>query len=108
MPKYASGKYARAMCDRCGIEVKYSILMLEWTGFKVCPDCFDEKSELEFPNNNASDAEALMQPRPDVDLEVSEGSVKSKDTTTGDTPIGTMFRGFAPTSILGAVTVSIT
>ena len=50
MPKYAGGTYARAMCDRCGIEVKYSTLLLEWTGYKVCPDCWDPKTELEFPN----------------------------------------------------------
>ena len=107
MGKYAGGTYARAMCDRCGIEVKYSTLMLEWTGYKVCPDCWDPKTELEFPNKPPVDAEALINPRPDVDMEASEGNIAATDVSTGDTPIGTMFRGFEPSSELGSVTVTI-
>jgi hypothetical protein len=49
-----------------------------------------------------------MNPRPDTDVEASEGKVSAKDTSTGDTPIGTMFRGFEPTGILASVTVTIT
>jgi hypothetical protein len=107
MSKFSAGKYAKAMCDRCGVEYKYTLLQLEWTGHKVCPECFDEKSSLEFPNNIPVDAEALMSPRPDTDVEVSEGRVSAKDISTGDTPIGTMFRGFEPVSAVGSVTVTI-
>jgi len=107
MPKYAGGKYAKAMCDRCGIEFKYSTLVLEWTGYKVCPDCFDEKTPLEFPGRVPNDAEALIQPRPDNDMEVNEGSIAATDISTGDTPIGTMFIGFEPTGSVNSVTVTI-
>jgi len=107
MPSYASGKYAKGICDRCGVEVKYSSLMLEWTGYKVCADCFDEKSALDFPSKPPTDAEALIQPRPDNDVEVGEGHIAATDISTGDTPIGTMFRGFEPTGSVGSVTVSI-
>jgi hypothetical protein len=48
-----------------------------------------------------------MNPRPDTDVEASEGKVSAKDTSTGDTPIGTMFRGFEPASAVGSVTVTI-
>jgi len=107
MSKFSAGKHAKAMCDRCGVEYKYTLLQLEWTGYKVCPECFDEKSALEFPTNVPVDAEALMNPRPDTDVEASEGKVSAKDTSTGDTPIGTMFRGFEPVSAVGSVTVTI-
>jgi len=62
---------------------------------------------LEFPTNVPVDAEALMNPRPDTDVEASEGKVSAKDTSTGDTPIGSMFRGFEPASAVGSVTVTI-
>jgi len=107
MSKFSAGKYAKAMCDRCGVEYKYTVLRQEWTGHKVCPECFDEKSSLEFPNNIAVDAEALMSPRPDVDVEASEGSIIAKDIATGDTPVGTMFRGFEPNGTINSVTVTI-
>ena len=107
MAKYASGKYARSMCDRCGVAEKYTTLLLEWTGFKVCSECFDEKSPLEFPGRTPNDAEALMQPRPDVDVEANQGNIAATDISTGDTPIGTMFRGFEPTGSVNSVTVTI-
>ena len=31
---YAQGKYARAICDRCGFDIPYLDLRKEWTGFK--------------------------------------------------------------------------
>ena len=41
---YASGKYAVAICDRCGFQYKYSQLRKEWTGFRVCAECYEPKS----------------------------------------------------------------
>jgi hypothetical protein len=92
------------MCIR---DRKYTTLLLEWTGFKVCSECFDEKSPLEFPGRTPNDAEALMQPRPDVDVEANQGNIAATDISTGDTPIGTMFRGFEPTGSVNSVTVTI-
>ena len=38
---YALGKYAKAICDRCGFEYKLSALKEEWNGLKTCPECFE-------------------------------------------------------------------
>ena len=60
---YAQGKYARAICDRCGFDVPYSELRKEWTGFKVCGECYEPKSpQLDPPH--VTDPESLYQPRP--------------------------------------------
>ena len=37
---YALGKFAIALCDRCSFEYKLSELKEEWTGFKVCSECY--------------------------------------------------------------------
>ena len=42
---YAVGKYARAICDRCGFEYKYLELRKEWNGLKTCPSCFEPKHQ---------------------------------------------------------------
>ena len=61
---YAQGKYARAICDRCGFDVAYSELKKEWTGFKVCNECYEPKSPQLEPSHQITDPEALEQPRP--------------------------------------------
>ena len=40
---YASGKFAKALCDRCGFEYKLNELKQEWNGSKTCPDCYEPK-----------------------------------------------------------------
>ena len=40
---YATGKYALALCDRCGFRYKLLELRKEWTGLKVCDSCFEPK-----------------------------------------------------------------
>ena len=99
---YTSGKRSKAMCDRCGIEIKYQKLKAEWTGLKVCRDCWDPKTALEFPSNFPSDPEALRDPRPDNDKEASNGTVY-----IGTDDLGTTFTTPALELILGEVTVSI-
>jgi len=61
---YAQGKYARAICDRCGFDVAYSELKKEWTGFKVCNECYEPKSPQLEPFHQITDPESLEQPRP--------------------------------------------
>ena len=61
---YAQGKYARAICDRCGFDVAYSELKKEWTGFKVCNECYEPKSPQLEPSHQITDPESLEQPRP--------------------------------------------
>lgn len=63
---FASGKYALAICDRCGFRYKYTEIREEWNGSRVCPECFETKHpQLESPKVRA-DAEALRNARPDV------------------------------------------
>ena len=62
--RYASGKYANAICDRCGHRVPYLSLVTEaQTGLKVCPECEDEPERL-VPRE--PDAVLLREPRPDT------------------------------------------
>ena len=72
---YAIGKYAKAVCDRCGFEYKLSQLKEEWNGTKTCRDCFDPKHPQLEPLPHVSDPEALYKPRPNTDVGVGEGFV---------------------------------
>jgi hypothetical protein len=63
---YALGKYAQAICDRCGFQYPYLDLREEWNNFKVCPECYEPKARQLEPTQVGSDPEALFQPRPDV------------------------------------------
>lgn len=63
---YAVGIYAKAICDRCGFEYDYLMLQKEWTGFKVCPECYEPKHPQLEPSHQPTDPEALHEPRPDV------------------------------------------
>ena len=80
MARYASGKYAWAMCDICGIRCRYrdlrgTTIMGRLTGLLACPTCWDPDHPQNFlPQALASegvDAVALENPRPDTGLEAS-------------------------------------
>ena len=64
---YASGKFAKAMCDRCGFEYKLLELKQEWNGLKTCPECYEPKHPQLEPTPTVADAQALFEPRPDND-----------------------------------------
>lgn len=78
MSKYASGKYALSLCDKCGLTFRYLNIKSEaGTGFRVCSGCDDGQYNLfDHPQNHVGDAfrrpEAinLRYPRPDVPLAV--------------------------------------
>ena len=72
---YASAKYAKAICDRCGFEYKLLQLKEEWNGLKVCPNCYESKHPQLDPSPHVIDPEALYEPRPNNDKEVGEGFV---------------------------------
>lgn len=100
--RFTSGKYAKAICDRCGNKVPYKKLKLEWTGLRVCPACWDPKTALEFPEHFPADPESLRDPRPDTDKESSNGTV-----FVGADDLGQTF-SLDPMQIeLGEVTVTI-
>jgi len=110
---YASGKHSVAICDRCGFRFKYSKLRKEWTGFRVCSECYEPKHPQLEPVRHVADPEALRNPRPSVNASAVAGSgvVSTIDpnfmtTVTGDS-IGSAFDGIKATISVGTVTVTV-
>lgn len=72
MTKYAAGKYALGICDRCGLRYKLSSLKYETvnrkkTGVKVCPSCWDPDHPQNFVSElRPDDPRPLRDPRPEV------------------------------------------
>lgn len=109
--KFTSGKFAFAICDRCGDKIKYKDLKTEYTGFRVCKICLDPKTKQEYPTRagTVNDPESLKNPRPDADVEAGKGVISSADYTNGETPIGQQIEDEGKITVeLGQVTVSIT
>ena len=59
MAVFASGKYALAICDRCGQQYKFLQLKKEWNGLMTCPECFETKHPQLEKKNDPTDAQAL-------------------------------------------------
>jgi len=72
---YATGKFAKALCDRCGFEYKLLELREEWNNLKVCPSCYEPKHPQLEPLRAKADPESLYKPRPNNDHEEGEGFV---------------------------------
>jgi hypothetical protein len=62
--RYAVGKKSLAICDRCGQQYPYLTLRKEWTGFKVCQECFEVKHPQLEPDPPPFEPQALYEPRP--------------------------------------------
>lgn len=61
---FAAGKYARFICQRCGLQWDYNQQMREWTGEIVCPECYDVKHpQLTLPRIQ-NDIRSLRRPFP--------------------------------------------
>jgi len=114
---YASAKFARALCDRCGFEYKLGELREEWNGFKTCPDCYEPKAPQIEPLPVVNDSEALYKPRPNNDAEVGEGFVVVSDANVFNSSstnflcmnssiLGSNFSLTEMTSALGTVTIT--
>jgi ribosome-binding protein aMBF1 (putative translation factor) len=56
--------HVRGICDRCGFEYPLVTLRKEWTGLKVCRECYDIRHPQEFVRGKA-DKQAVADPRPD-------------------------------------------
>lgn len=67
---YASGKLARAICDRCGLAYDYQDLQEQpenqrLTGLWVCPSCLDiDHEQLQLNRLRVIDPQALEHARP--------------------------------------------
>jgi len=113
---YASGKHALGICDRCGWQCRYLDMKKEWTGLKVCSECYESKHPQLTPAK-VFETESLFEPRPETRLPKAQlGVVTTIDpnpqiSTTGDS-IGTVFSGatsgdpFKMSSEIGDLTVS--
>jgi len=98
---YASGKYAKAQCDRCGFVYDYQTLQSEWNGLRVCEECFESKQPQLTPVI-LKDAETLFEPRPTEPAPTTGyGIIRTRDDI-----IGSSFDMKQVTSSLGTVTVT--
>ena len=117
---YALGTHARAICDRCGFNYPYLELKKEWTGFKVCEECYEIKHPQLEPAHHKADPEALREPRPSVSAPTTGlGFVRVSNPVNpinlvsspimwaenSDT-IGSSFEGLTSTSEVGSVTIT--
>ena len=111
---YAVGKRAFAICDRCGWRYRYLQLQMEWTGFKVCPECYEVKNPQLDPPPLGPEAESLYQPRPEVPLPQAQLGVVTTEvpgpmtSTVNDPPsmIGHAFNGLVGQGAVGDLTVT--
>lgn len=124
--KFASGKNAIALCDRCGQQYKLSRLRKltvkgRIVSTKVCPECFDpDHPQLMLGAYPVYDPQALREPRPDSSFLQSGAGVNgepglgSRVVQWGWNPVGGAWFNFGitpndlvATTRLGAVTVEI-
>lgn len=72
MTRFATGKYALGICDRCGLTFKLNSLRAEtYKGVllknRVCSDCYDpDHPQLFIDTVDTTDGMALRDPRPDT------------------------------------------
>ena len=91
MARFATGRKSRAICDRCGFEIRYLDLRAEWNGLRVCPECWEPKHPQLEPRT-VVDAQALFQPRPgenkreDVRVVLKTGVAGHGKVLGGDVP----------------------
>ena len=84
---FASGKYAIATCDRCGLQFKYSHLRPLTSdgrpnGLHVCRDCWEpEHPQDDLGKLPVHDPQALRHARPDQSLTDSRTLVGSWEGT---------------------------
>lgn len=85
--KFASGKYAIALCDRCGFKYKLTnlkqlVIKQKNVNIIVCPTCWEaDHPQLSLGLYPVVDAQALRNPRPEIFTE-------SRDYQYGWNPIG--------------------
>ena len=110
MAGYAVGKYSLAICDQCGQRYPYKVLKKEWTGFKVCPECYEPKHPQLEPKRGINEPIAVYEPRPDSVSTVTVSVWQGGDSTIAS--VGMQPAPVAKTltagSMIGTFTISIT
>jgi hypothetical protein len=125
--KFASGKKAIAICDRCGQrfklkELKEEIIKTKRYNLLVCKECWDpDHPQLQLGMYPVDDPQALRNPRRDTTYVTSGPNVVgnptmgSRDTQWGWAPVGgasAYDTGLTPnylvaTTYVGSVTVTL-
>tara|TARA_B100001063_G_scaffold168980_1_gene158198 strand:- start:1604 stop:2428 length:825 start_codon:yes stop_codon:yes gene_type:complete len=107
---YASGKYAKFICDTCGFAYPYISAKTKWNGNRVCNECFEPKNPQEDTFPLTVDAEALWKPRGEVSLPQAELGRVFTDNPGNVNPdedlIGSKFTGYQGKSSVGILTVN--
>ena len=92
--RFASGKYAIAMCDRCGQQYKLKQLKAltiktKKVNILVCHECWEpDQPQLSLGMYPVDDPQALRNPRPDTTYQVSGTSGLQESLTDNYTPQG--------------------
>lgn len=88
-PKYASGKYAIAECDRCGQryklkELRKLTIKTKQVSIKVCNECWEyDHPQLQLGMYPVYDPQAVREPRPDISYYQSGLNGLQLTNTTG-------------------------
>ena len=126
--RYASGKIAIAICDRCGFrfrlrELKELVIKTKKVNLLVCPTCWDpDHPQLQLGMYPVDDPQGLRNPRPDSTYlqsgPLADGSIGggSRDIQWGWNPVGgavSFASAFTPNDLaprgeVGIVTILIT
>lgn len=107
---YTAGKYALGICDQCGQQFKLNELKKEWTGFKVCQECYEPKHPQLNTQRAINEPIALLQPRPDGIQTVRVSLIYGGDSTFSSVGMqpAPVARPLTAAGVLGTVTVTIT
>lgn len=72
MPRFARGKYSKAICDICGFAYPYQTLKKNSDGFLVCPTDYEPEHPQENPRGIYPDPQALRSPRPEKEIRLTD------------------------------------
>jgi len=92
--RFASGKWAIAICDRCGQqyklkELKKLTIKTKQMNILVCHECWEpDQPQLSLGMYPVNDPQALRNPRPDTTYKVSGTSGLQESLTDNNTPQG--------------------
>ena len=86
MAKYATGKYAKAISDRSGMEFPYKEMVREWNGSFVHVSEFEPKQPQLEPKPFVADPQGLEQARPQrfPSDQIGGGNMVANLTLPGD------------------------
>ena len=111
---YATGKYAKAISDRSGMEYPYSEMKTEWNGSFVHKSEYESKHPQLTPRKHRPDPQALKDASPPKKLDPSDqlenGTVSSLQASLGvtsaDRKITSTFTSANASPIATALTLS--